>query len=172
MEERRFSSHDVANIHFVYGFCNGNANAAVREYTRRFPNKPTLNARTFIRLHSNLSEYGIRRPANERTHLQTNDSETQEILRATVTEMLTLQATEGRERDLARGNARGVQFRVKCQVKALIDVRTWCAKTTALVRCNRHARHTTAPHQSVQCFPCYWTARTSSRHASNFIQRS
>lgn len=69
MEDRRFSSQDLANIHFVYGFCNGNANAAVREYARRFPNKPTPNARTFVRLHLNLAENGIRIPANPRTRL-------------------------------------------------------------------------------------------------------
>lgn len=79
MEERRFSSRDVANIHFVYGFCDGNANAAVREYARRFPDRPTPNARTFIRLHSNLSEYGIRRPANERTRL-VSPREEEEVL--------------------------------------------------------------------------------------------
>ena len=32
-----FSHVEYCDMHFVYGFCNGNAHAAVEEYQRRFP---------------------------------------------------------------------------------------------------------------------------------------
>ena len=32
-----FSHVEYCDIHFVYGFCDGNARAAVEEYQRRFP---------------------------------------------------------------------------------------------------------------------------------------
>ncbi|EZA48644.1 hypothetical protein X777_13198 [Ooceraea biroi] len=34
-----FQMRNTLDIHFVYGFCDGNARAAVREYQRRFPNR-------------------------------------------------------------------------------------------------------------------------------------
>ncbi|EZA47505.1 hypothetical protein X777_15498 [Ooceraea biroi] len=34
-----FSNEEYTDIHFVYGFCDGNARAAVREYQCRFPNR-------------------------------------------------------------------------------------------------------------------------------------
>ncbi|EZA49714.1 hypothetical protein X777_12077 [Ooceraea biroi] len=34
-----FSNEECTDVHFVYGFCEGNARAAVREYRRRFPNR-------------------------------------------------------------------------------------------------------------------------------------
>lgn len=42
-----FTNAEYADIHFVYGFCNGNANAAVQEYRRRFPNRRIPNDRVF-----------------------------------------------------------------------------------------------------------------------------
>ena len=32
-----FSHVEYCDMHFVYGFCDGNARAAVDEYQRRFP---------------------------------------------------------------------------------------------------------------------------------------
>jgi len=32
-----FSHVEYCDMHFVYGFCNGNGHAAVEEYQRRFP---------------------------------------------------------------------------------------------------------------------------------------
>jgi hypothetical protein len=32
-----FSHLEYCDMHFVYGFCDGNARAAVDEYQRRFP---------------------------------------------------------------------------------------------------------------------------------------
>ena len=34
-----FSHAEYCDMHFVRGFCDGNARAAVDEYQRRFPNK-------------------------------------------------------------------------------------------------------------------------------------
>lgn len=53
-----YTSRELADIHFIYGFCDGNANAARREYERRFPNRQVPNVRTFIRSHQRLSEFG------------------------------------------------------------------------------------------------------------------
>lgn len=64
-----YSSQHIADIHFVYGLCNGSANRAVVEYARRFPNRRTPNARTFVRIHLRLAENGIRRLGNERTRV-------------------------------------------------------------------------------------------------------
>ncbi|CAG9792705.1 unnamed protein product [Diatraea saccharalis] len=80
MENGHYSNHDVADIHYVYELCDGNANRAVREYARRFPNRPTPNARTFIRIHLRLAENRIRQPANERFRI-ISPSEEEEILR-------------------------------------------------------------------------------------------
>nr|CAH7730665.1 unnamed protein product [Callosobruchus chinensis] len=56
MEDGRYSSHDIADIHYIYGLCDGNANRTVREYARRYPNRQTPHARTFIRIHHRLAE--------------------------------------------------------------------------------------------------------------------
>lgn len=80
MDDGYYSSRHIADIHFVYGLCNGNAASAVREYARRFPNRPTPNARTFVRIHLRLGENGIRRPANERVRLVSPEEE-EEVLR-------------------------------------------------------------------------------------------
>jgi hypothetical protein len=34
-----FSYVDYCDMHFVYGFCDGNARAVVEEYQRRFPDR-------------------------------------------------------------------------------------------------------------------------------------
>ena len=34
-----FSHVEYYDMHFVYGFCDGNARAAVEEYQRRFPDR-------------------------------------------------------------------------------------------------------------------------------------
>lgn len=53
-----YSSRELADIHFIYGFCEGNAHAAQREYQQRYPNRQLPNVRTFIRSHQRLSEHG------------------------------------------------------------------------------------------------------------------
>jgi len=45
-------------MHFVYGFCNGNARAAVEEYQRRFPNRRIPSRGVFTRIHQSMGETG------------------------------------------------------------------------------------------------------------------
>ena len=45
-------------MHFVYGFCDGNARAAVDEYHRRFPDRRILSRGIFSRIHRTLRETG------------------------------------------------------------------------------------------------------------------
>lgn len=80
MANRQYSSQHIADIHFVYGFCNGSANLAVQEYRRRYPNRPTPSRQTFIDVHSRLAERGIHRPVNERARLISPEDE-EEVLR-------------------------------------------------------------------------------------------
>lgn len=53
-----YSNEELADIHFVYGFCNGNTREAEREYQRRFPNRQRVNHRTFHNVHLRLRERG------------------------------------------------------------------------------------------------------------------
>lgn len=53
-----FSHQELADMHFIYGFCNGSALAAVREYRRRFPHRRIPERRIFVKVHRNLVENG------------------------------------------------------------------------------------------------------------------
>ena len=53
-----FSHVEYCDMHFVYGFCNGNALAAVEEYRRRFPDRRTPSRRVFTRIHQTLRDTG------------------------------------------------------------------------------------------------------------------
>ena len=46
-----FSHVEYCDMHFVYGFCDGNARAAVDEYQRRFPDRRILSRGVFSRIH-------------------------------------------------------------------------------------------------------------------------
>ena len=54
----QFSNSELADIHFLYGFCNGNSRAAQREYRRRFPNRRVPGRQVFVDTHRNLSDHG------------------------------------------------------------------------------------------------------------------
>ena len=43
-------------MHFVYGFCDGNARAAVDEYQRHFPNRRIPSSGVFFRIHQTMRE--------------------------------------------------------------------------------------------------------------------
>lgn len=58
----RYTTAELADIHFVYGFCNGNSSESVREYGRRFPNRRCPDSRTFRRVHMRLRERGTSNP--------------------------------------------------------------------------------------------------------------
>ena len=53
-----FSHVEYCDMHFVYGFCNGSALAAVEEYRRRFPDRRTPSRRVFTRIHQTLRDTG------------------------------------------------------------------------------------------------------------------
>jgi len=53
-----FSHVEYGDMHFVYGFCNGNALAAVEEYHRRFPDRRIPSRRVFTRIHQTLRDTG------------------------------------------------------------------------------------------------------------------
>ena len=53
-----FSYEENADVHFVYGFCNGNTTAAVKEYRLRYPRRRIHDRRVFIRVHQHLREKG------------------------------------------------------------------------------------------------------------------
>jgi hypothetical protein len=43
-----YSIAEYADIHFVYGECNGNALAAAQRYAERYPNRRIPSRQTFI----------------------------------------------------------------------------------------------------------------------------
>ena len=45
-------------MHFVYGFCDGNARDAVEEYQRRFPDRRIPSRSVFTRIHQTLRDTG------------------------------------------------------------------------------------------------------------------
>ena len=53
-----FSHVEYCDMHFVYGFCDGNARAAVEEYQRRFPNRRILSRSVFSQIHQILRDTG------------------------------------------------------------------------------------------------------------------
>ena len=53
-----FPHVEYCDVHFVYGFFNGNALAAVQEYRRRFPDRRISSSRVFTRIHQTLRDTG------------------------------------------------------------------------------------------------------------------
>jgi hypothetical protein len=55
-----FSHVEYCDMNFVYGFCDGNARAAVEEYQRRFPNRriPSRGVGVFTHIHQTMRETG------------------------------------------------------------------------------------------------------------------
>jgi len=53
-----FSYVEYCDMHFVYGFCDGNARAAVEEYHRRFPDRRIPSRSVFMRIHQTLRDTG------------------------------------------------------------------------------------------------------------------
>ena len=53
-----FSHVEYCDMHFVYGFCNGNARAAVEEYQRRFPDRRIPSRGVFTRIHQTMRVTG------------------------------------------------------------------------------------------------------------------
>jgi len=53
-----FSHVEYCDMHFVYGFCDGNERAALEEYQRRFPDRRIPSRSVFFRIHQTLRETG------------------------------------------------------------------------------------------------------------------
>jgi len=53
-----FSHVEYCDMHFVCGFCDGNACAAVEEYQRRFPDRWITSRGVFSRIHQTMRETG------------------------------------------------------------------------------------------------------------------
>jgi len=53
-----FSHVEYCDMHFVCGFCDGNARAAVDEYRRRFPDRRIPSRGVFSRIHQTLRDTG------------------------------------------------------------------------------------------------------------------
>lgn len=74
-----YTSEEYADIIFIYGYADGNALAACREYQRRFPTRRQPTPRVFSRSFSRLRQCGIgQRPdarANGRRQHQLEDEE-------------------------------------------------------------------------------------------------
>ena len=51
-----FSRVEYCDMHFIYGFCDGNARAAVDEYQRRFPDRRIPSRSVFSRIHQTMRE--------------------------------------------------------------------------------------------------------------------
>jgi len=54
-----FSHVEYCDMHFVYGFCDGNARSAVDEYHWRFPDRRIPSRGVFSRIHQTLRETGL-----------------------------------------------------------------------------------------------------------------
>ena len=53
-----FSHVEYCDMHFVYGFCKGNAHAVVEEYQRRFPDQRIPSRCVFTRINQTLRDTG------------------------------------------------------------------------------------------------------------------
>jgi len=49
---------EYCDIHYVYGYCDGNASAAVNEYRRRYPERRIPSKRVFTRVEHSLRDNG------------------------------------------------------------------------------------------------------------------
>ena len=74
-----FSYEEYADMHFVYGFCNGNTTAAVEEYWLRYPRRRIPDRRVFTRVPQHLREKGsfpsVNRHAERQVQRNVEDDE-------------------------------------------------------------------------------------------------
>jgi hypothetical protein len=59
---KMYTNPENADIHFVYGFCDGNAAAAAREYQLKYPDRRHPERRVFEAVHRRLRETGSFKP--------------------------------------------------------------------------------------------------------------
>ena len=53
-----FTHFEYCDMHYVYGYCDGNASAAVNEYRRRYPERRIPSTRVFTRVEQSLRDNG------------------------------------------------------------------------------------------------------------------
>lgn len=70
-----YSHREYANMVFVYGFCNGNARSAVREYRQRFPRHRVPSRKVFVTVFNKLCDSG-KLPS---THIRSERASRQEV---------------------------------------------------------------------------------------------
>jgi len=73
-----FSHVEYCDMHFVYGFCDGNARAAVEEYQMRFPDRRIPSRCVFTRIHQTFRDTGSLTSVavqSEREVVRTNNTE-------------------------------------------------------------------------------------------------
>lgn len=75
-----FTSQEYAEMHFVYGFCNGNALAARREYEARYPDRRIPSPGVFSRLHQRLVERGTVHKQPQEVGNVVHDIGTEEVI--------------------------------------------------------------------------------------------
>jgi hypothetical protein len=56
-----FSHEEYCDMPFVYGYCDGNARAAVDKYQRRFPDRQIPSRGVFSRVYQKMCETGYLR---------------------------------------------------------------------------------------------------------------
>lgn len=64
----RFTNEEYADMHFVYGFCDGNSRRAEEEYRLRYPHRRAPNRAVFAAVHQRLRESGSFGREYERGH--------------------------------------------------------------------------------------------------------
>jgi Transposase. len=68
----KFTNQEYADIHFVYGFANGNSAEAAREYRRRFPNRRQPHPHVFINIHQRFANDGLNLVHRDRNIINVN----------------------------------------------------------------------------------------------------
>ena len=76
----QYPPEELADIHFVYGFCNGNATQSVREYAIRFPDRRHPTVKTFIETHQRFREGTLFQRAERAGHHAHHVNVEEEIL--------------------------------------------------------------------------------------------
>lgn len=56
----KFTNQEAADMHFIYGFANGNSAEAAREYRRRFPHRRHPHPSVFVNIHRRFVSEGLR----------------------------------------------------------------------------------------------------------------
>lgn len=81
-----FTNEEYADIVFIYGYANGNASAASREYLRRFPNKRQPSRRVFSDAYQRLRRNGIGSKHTGGANFRHNAGQEEQVIDAVLNE--------------------------------------------------------------------------------------